>query len=366
MRSRWSTEAAAGLSPLDLRVHTSRLLGAEPSLVLFGGGNTSVKHDAPDPRGGVRRTLTIKGSGTDLASIGADGFAPLALDDLTPLRERRALDDDAMVELVTLALLNSRAPRPSIETLLHAFIPLDWIDHSHADAILTLTNQPDGAARVQEALGCAVGLVPYIKPGFDLSKAAADVYDADPSVAGLVLDKHGLVTFGETAQQSYERHIELASLAEARIARTWFGPRQPAARSAGDAARLAVTLRGLLSRRRHMIVRCDTSPRVRAFVDRQDFVRISQQGPATPDHVLRTKRLPLALPTADPADAADAVAQYETAYADYVREHADPADEFRHDPARASHWRLESACSRRAVRRLKRTLWLGSIATRWT
>ena len=332
MRSRWSSEAAAGLSPLDLRVHTSRLLGAEPSLVLFGGGNTSVKHDAPDPRGGVRRTLTIKGSGTDLASIGADGFAPLALDDLTPLRERRALDDDAMVELVTLALLNSRAPRPSIETLLHAFIPLDWIDHSHADAILTLTNQPDGAARVQEALGCAVGLVPYIKPGFDLSKAAADVYDADPSVAGLVLDKHGLVTFGETAQQSYERHIELVSLAEARIARTWFGPPQPAARSAGDAARLAVTLRGLLSRRRHMIVRCDASPRVRAFVDRQDFVRISQQGPATPDHVLRTKRFPLALPTADPADAADAVSQYETAYADYVREHADPADEFRHDP----------------------------------
>ena len=125
--------------------------------------------------------------------------------------------------------MDTRAPRPSIETLLHAFIPLDWIDHSHADAILTLTNQTDGAARVQEVFGDAVGLVPYIKPGFDLSKAAADVYDANPSVSGLVLDKHGLVTFGESAQQSYEGHIELVSLAEARIARTWFGPLEPTA-----------------------------------------------------------------------------------------------------------------------------------------
>ena len=332
MRSRWSSEAAAGLDPLALRVYTSRLLGAEPSLVLFGGGNTSVKHDAPDQRGGVQRRLTIKGSGTDLASIKAEGFAPLALDALLPLRERTTLDDDAMVELVTLALLDSRAPRPSIETLLHAFIPLDWIDHSHADAILTLTNQPNGAARVHEVFGDSVGVVPYIKPGFELSRAAADVYDLDPSVIGLILDKHGLVTFGETAQQSYERHIELVSRAEARVARTWFGPRRPTAGAAVEASRLALKLRGLLSRRRHMIVRSDTSLRVRAFVDRQDVGRISQQGPATPDHVLRTKRLPLVLPSSDSADAPEAVARYEAAYAAYVEEHADAADDFRHDP----------------------------------
>ena len=332
MRSRWSSEAAAGLDPLALRVYTSRLLGAEPSLVLFGGGNTSVKHHAPDPRGGLRRALTIKGSGTDLASIDAAGFAPLALEELIPLREREALVDEDMVELVTLALLDSRAPRPSIETLLHAFIPLDWIDHSHADAILALTNQPDGAARVREVLGDAVGLVPYIKPGFDLSKAAADVYDADPTVSGLVLDKHGLVTFGETAEQSYERHIELVSLAETRIARTWFGPRRPAARSTIDASGLAATLRGRLSQRRHMIVRYDASERVRAFVDRPDIARISQQGPATPDHVLRTKRLPLVLPSADSADVAQAVTRYEASYVTYVEDHADPSDDFRHDP----------------------------------
>ena len=331
MRSRWSSEAAAGLDPLGLRVYTSRLLGAEPSLVLFGGGNTSVKHQGPDPRGGVRQTLTIKGSGTDLATIGPEGFAPLALDGLLSLREREIMEDETMVELVTLALLNTAAPRPSIETLLHAFIPLEWIDHSHADAILTLTNQADCAARVLDALGDAVGLVPYIKPGFDLSKAAADVYDADPSVIGLVLDKHGLVTFGETAQESYERHIELVSLAEARIARSWFGPRRQIVERRGDAARMAIRLRGLLSRRRHMIVRSDTGPRVRAFVDRPEVSRVSQQGPATPDHVLRTKRLPLVLRSDDPSDAPIAVECYEAAYADYVREYADPDDDFMHD-----------------------------------
>ena len=332
MRSRWSSQAAAGLDPLALRVYTSRLLGAEPSLVLFGGGNTSVKHLRSDPRGGMRQTLTIKGSGTDLASIGPEGFAPLALDDLLQLRERETLDDDAMVELVTLALLDTGAPRPSIETLLHAFIPLDWIDHSHADAILTLTNQPDGVARVHDALRGAVGLVPYIKPGFDLSKAAADVYDADPSVSGLVLDKHGLVTFGETAQESYERHVELVSLAESRIARSWSGPRQATAKSEADVASLALTLRGLLSRRRHMVVRSDTSPRVCAFVDQPDVARFSQQGPATPDHVLRTKRLPLVLESADPEDSPRAVAGYEAAYDAYVNEHADSDSDFRHDP----------------------------------
>ena len=331
MRSRWSSEAAAGLDALALRVYTSRLLGAEPSLVLFGGGNTSVKHRAPDPRGGSRRTLTIKGSGTDLATIQAGGFASLALDDLVPLRRRATMDDDAMVELVTLALLDSRAPRPSIETLLHAFIPLDWVDHSHADAILTLTNQPDGVGRIREVFGDSVGFVPYIKPGFDLSRVAADVYDSDPSVDGLILDKHGLVTFGETAQASYERHIQLVSRAEARISQTWVGPRRPARGTDSDASRLAVKLRGALSRRRHVIVRCDTTPRVRAFVDRRDLHQISQQGPATPDHVLRTKRLPLVLPSADPANAPEAVARYEAAYDEYVQAHADASDAFRHD-----------------------------------
>ncbi len=334
MKSRWCERAAAGLDPLALRVYSSRLLGAEPSLVLFGGGNTSVEHVVDDPRGGQVRALTIKGSGTDLATIAADGFATLVLDDLLPLRARARLDDDAMVRLVTRALIDPAAPRPSIETLLHAFIPLAWIDHSHADAILALTNQPDGAARIRGVFGGDVGLVPYIKPGFELSQAAADVFDANPGVQGLVLDKHGLVTFGADARESYERHVALVSRAEAHVARVWRGPAAASAPPpAADPAALALRIRGRASRRRRVIVRFDGSPRVRAFVDRPDAATLAGQGPATPDHVLRTKRLPLLLDSVDPAAAAAAIEGYEAEYLAYVRRGGGPHAAVVHDPA---------------------------------
>ena len=175
--------------------------------------------------GGVVRVLSIKGSGTDLATIDVVGFSPLALDPLVRLRTRSIMADDLMAELVARTLLNTVAPRPSIETLLHAFIPLDWVDHSHADAILALTNQPSGQAVVRDVFAEDVGIVPYIKPGFALSKAAADVYDNNPSVVGLILENHGLVTFGESARESYERHIELVSRAEKYIRKVWKPPR---------------------------------------------------------------------------------------------------------------------------------------------
>ena len=162
MRSNWTDSEAARLAPLVLRVYSSRLLGSESSLVLHGGGNTSVKHEMEDQAGGVVRVLSIKGSGTDLATIDVDGFSPLALDPLVRLRTRSIMADDLMVELVARTLLNTVAPRPSIETLLHAFIPLDWVDHSHADAILALTNQPSGQAVVRDVFAEDVGIVPYI------------------------------------------------------------------------------------------------------------------------------------------------------------------------------------------------------------
>ena len=333
MKSRWVSEAAENLATIDLRVYSSRLLGSDPSLVLLGGGNTSVKHDVSGPRGGKVRVLSVKGSGSDLASIDSSGFAPLLLDELLPLRERRRMDDETMVELVTLALINSSAPRPSIETLLHAFIPLDWIDHSHADAILTLTNQPDGGGIIRDVLGDDVGMVPYIKPGFDLSKAAADVYEANKSVIGLVLDKHGLVTFGRTAQESYERHIDLVSRAEARISRSWKGRAAGMSQTPEASTQMAMRIRGGLSRRRRMIVRFDGSAGARAFVDRDDISEISQQGPATPDHVLRTKRLPMIVSLSDPDAVLPEVERYEAVYSAYVKKHAARPNDFMHDPS---------------------------------
>ena len=333
MKSRWVSKVAEQFSTIDLRVYSSRLLGADPALVLLGGGNTSVKHDVPGPLGGQVRILSIKGSGSDLASIDSSGFAPLLLDELLPLRERSRMDDETMVELVTLALINSSAPRPSIESLLHAFIPLDWVDHSHADAILTLTNQPDGEKIIRDVFGNDVGVVPYIKPGFDLSKAAADVYEADKSIIGLVLDKHGLVTFGPTAQESYERHAELVSRAEARISRSWKRRVASMYKAPESATQMAMRIRGGLSRRRRMIVRFDGSAGSRAFVDRDDIFEISQQGPATPDHVLRTKRLPMLLLSSDPDDVLSEIERYEAVYSAYVNKYAVPGDDFMHDPS---------------------------------
>ena len=299
MQSRWSDEDARGLDALGLRVHTSRLIGAEPALVLHGGGNTSVKLDDRDHRGRPCRALAIKGSGSDLRTIEAADFARLRLDDLQALRPRTEMPDDDMVAYLARSVLDPNAPRPSIETLLHAFLPDAWVDHSHADAVLALTNQADGHRLLREVYGDRIAIVPYVLPGFSLAQLAADVYAAHPGVEGLVLDMHGLVTFGATARESYERHIEFVTLAEKRVQ-----PHLPTRGSEpGDhaaAAKLAPVLRGALSTASRVIVRYDGSPRVRAFVDRPDLEQISQQGPVTPDHVLRTKRLPLVLRTTDP------------------------------------------------------------------
>ena len=181
--------------------------------------------------------------------------------------------------------------------------------------------------------GDDVGVVPYIKPGFDLSKAAADVYQVNKSVMGLVLDKHGLVTFGRTAQESYERHVELVSRAEARISRSWKRRVAGMSKASEAATQMAMRIRGGLSRRRRMIVRFDGSVGTRAFVDRDDISEISQQGPATPDHVLRTKRLPMLVSSSSPEDVLLEIERYEAVYSAYVKKHADPGNDFMHDPS---------------------------------
>ena len=331
MQSRWSDDDARGLDPLGLRVYTSRLIGAEPALVLHGGGNTSVKLDDQDHRGRPCRALAIKGSGSDLRTIETSDFARLRLDDLQALRPRSEMSDDEMLAYLARSSLDPDAPRPSIETLLHAFLPDAWVDHSHADAVLALTNQTDGHRLMREVYGERVAVVPYVLPGFKLAQLTADVYAANPGVEGLVLDMHGLVTFGATARESYERHIALVMLAEERV-RPHLPARQTAPGDDAGAAELAPVLRGALSTSRRVIVRHDGSPRVRAFVDRPDLDQISQQGPVTPDHVLRTKRLPLALQTTDPDGVRVAVAGYRSAYERYVREHGH-TETPRHDSA---------------------------------
>src|SRR6266853_175524 len=256
MRSQWSEGnakamvaryGAAGIGrDLALRVYTSRLLGGDPRLVLHGGGNTSVKTVLPDLLGDPAEVLCVKGSGWDMANIEPPGLPAVRLAPLRKLRARDALPDEEMVRVQRANLLDPGAPNPSVETLLHAFLPHKYVDHTHSTAVLSLADQPDAAERCADLYGRGMGLVPYIMPGFLLAKKAAEIFEADPAVEGLVLLKHGIFTFGDTAQEAYERMIAAVSLAEERLARrrkAVFAPARLPAVVAG-AAEVAPILRG--------------------------------------------------------------------------------------------------------------------------
>src|SRR6516162_7267320 len=197
--------AAEGVGrELSLRVYTSRLLGGEPKLVLHGGGNTSVKTMTRDLLDEEVEVLCVKGSGWDMAAIEPAGLPAVRLAPLRKLRRRAALADEEMVRVQRANLIDPGAPNPSVETLLHAFLPHKYIDHTHSTAVLSLIDQPDAAERCGDIYRKTLGLVPYIMPGFRLAKKAAEVFEDDPSVEGLVLLKHGIFTFGEAAQEAYE------------------------------------------------------------------------------------------------------------------------------------------------------------------
>src|SRR5436309_909681 len=288
---------------LALRVYTTRLLGQDPRLVLHGGGNTSVKTKITGLNGDPVDGLCVKGSGWDMAVIEPAGLPAVRLAPLLKLRGRDKLSDEQMVRLQRANLIDPSAPNPSVEALLHAFIPHKFIDHTHSTAVLALTDQPDGEALCREVYGKRVGYVPYVMPGFGLAKAAAQVFEADPSVEGLILVKHGIFSFGADAREAYERMVALVTLAEQRLAKN----RKPAFVSArlpecpGRVADVAPIVRGACSlpdnksegawKRFVLEFRCNHA--VMNFVNGADVARYGQAGVVTPDRKLRHKNRPL-------------------------------------------------------------------------
>ncbi|MDE2879091.1 bifunctional aldolase/short-chain dehydrogenase [Candidatus Palauibacter soopunensis] len=330
--------AAEGVGEdLALRVYTTRLLGSEPRLVLHGGGNTSVKSVARDVTGAELDVLYVKGSGWDMGTIEPPGLPAVQLDPLLGLAEIDALSDEDMVNLQRRNLLDSKAPNPSVETLLHAWVPRTFIDHTHANAALVLTDQPDGEEICRDVYGDRAAIVPYIMPGFDLAKAAKAAADAHPEAEGLVLLKHGLFTFGDTAHEAYELMIEFVSLAETRIERgrrTVFAV--PKSRAVASASEIAPAIRGMLANRREgdgaeferFILEHRASPAILAYVGGDELSRYSQVGTVTPDHAIRTKPLPVVLPAPPAGDltawngkARAAVDAYREAYTAYFGRH---------------------------------------------
>jgi rhamnulose-1-phosphate aldolase/alcohol dehydrogenase len=316
MQSRWNEAEASGKSDLDQLIYASRLIGAEDSLVLWGGGNTSVKVQGKHFRGHETEIMWIKGSGSDLKSIEAKHFAGVVVDDVRPLLSREGeMDDDAMVAYLANCLTDPKAPRPSIETLLHGFLPAKFIIHTHADLIQALTNNEEGEQAVMDAFGEEAVVVPYQRPGFKLSRMVHAAVAAKPHARFLILRKHGLITWGQTAREAYERTLEAISRVEAFIEKSGAGKdpfREKGSAPMTQAERekifvaVAPTLRGLLSRARRVVLRFDDSPEVLDFVTAKEARRLSQVGPATPDHVLSTRVWPAFIEWR-PSDGADAL-----------------------------------------------------------
>ncbi len=315
MQSRWNDadaqaccdEFARVPESLALRVYTSRLIGRDPELVLHGGGNTSVKAVATDLVGREIEVMHVKGSGSDLSDLGPAGLPAVRLAPLLELRTLEALSDDDMVNAVRSALLDSAAPNPSVEALLHAFLPHRFVDHTHANAILALTDQPNGGELVRRAFGDDVAVLPWIMPGFPLAKAVAAAVEAQPDCQGVVLEKHGLFTFGDDARTSYERMIELVDRAE-RFLEAELGGVPPMLR--GQPAPLAVDdraarlrqilpiLRGAVAAEievdgsadwRRVVAEARIGDEVASFSAHPEARRLCALGPITPDHVIRTK-----------------------------------------------------------------------------
>ncbi|MFZ1106158.1 MAG: bifunctional aldolase/short-chain dehydrogenase, partial [Hyphomicrobiaceae bacterium] len=337
MQSRWNDAdarkavrayARSGVAKdLALRTYTTRLLGSDPLLVLHGGGNTSVKTGMADLLGETHEVLCVKGSGWDMGTIEPAGLPAVKLKPLRRLRGLEALADEDMVNFQRVNLLDARAPNPSVETLLHAFLPHKFIDHTHAAAVLSLVDQPNGEELVAEVYDGAMGLVPYAIPGFGLAKLAAQVYDARPGVEGLILYKHGIFTFGADAREAYERMIAHVSRAEARLRK---GRRNVFAAAAlpkavAAAAEVAPVLRGAVAVQpaeaggepTRFILDFRANADIRNYVDGADLAAYARRGVPTPDHIIRTRNLPLIVPAPE-AGKLDAFAEaVRTAVAGY-------------------------------------------------
>ncbi|MEA2978718.1 MAG: hypothetical protein QOF09_541 [Alphaproteobacteria bacterium] len=315
MQSRWVDRdakaavdryAAMGVSSeLALRIYTTRLLGGDPALVLHGGGNTSVKLRMPDLLGNEAEVLCVKGSGADMAVIEPAGLPAVRLPALHQLLARDEVSDEDMVRVQRANLLDPMAPNPSVETLLHAFLPHRFVDHTHANAVVSLVDQDDSAELCRDVYGDRMGFVPYVMPGFRLAKVAAEVFTRDPKVEGFILDKHGIFTFGDTAREAYERMIGMVALAETRLQQNrkavFVSAQVP--QQVPPAEVIAPLVRGACSVKdgkiegawRRLILEFRTNDAILNFVNGKDVARYSQEGVITPDTTIRIKNTPLLL-----------------------------------------------------------------------
>jgi rhamnose utilization protein RhaD (predicted bifunctional aldolase and dehydrogenase)/NAD(P)-dependent dehydrogenase (short-subunit alcohol dehydrogenase family) len=339
MKSRWSDSefrsvvdgyVKSGLNPdLATRVYTTRLLGGDPQLVLHGGGNTSVKTVTTDADGSEVAVICVKGSGWDMGAIEPPGLPAVRLKELAALARFDTLSDVEMVRQQRRLLMDPSAPNPSVEAILHALIPAKHVDHTHANAIVALTNQPVGEALVAEVFPDSI-VVPYVMPGFDLAKACAKALAAAPGATSMILMKHGIFTWSDDPRESYEAMIELVDRAERRLMKGRPRPftQAPQPQSLASPADIMPLLRGRLAqptgvegRPKRMILTFRTSPAILDFCNAENAADLASRGNATPDHVLHIKRKAVALPAPEAGKLDAFAAKLDSALADYVADY---------------------------------------------
>ena len=300
MKNLWSdTESDKFKDDLALRVYTSRLLGQDTSLVLHGGGNTSVKITETNLVGSKEDILYVKGSGWDLVSIEKDGFSPVRMAHMLSLSKLKSLSDPQMVNELKTQLTNATSPTPSVETILHAILPFKYVDHTHADAVVTISNTSNGEERIREIYGNRVVIVPYVMPGFDLAKEVGLLFSemASDETEGMVLLNHGIFSFGDTARESYERMIDLVNVAEQYLVNqnAWDNEKPlidvKSKKIRNDVAQLRQKISSVAGN--PVLFNLTNSLRGISFSNRDDVEKIATRGPLTPDHVIRTKRIPM-------------------------------------------------------------------------
>lgn len=325
MKSLWDhQESAQFCGDLAQRVYTSRLLGREKSLILHGGGSTSLKMRERNVFGAEEDVLYVSGSGWDLETIEADGFSPVRLDHLIRLARLDALSDTQLVNELKVNMTKASAPAPPIEAILHAVLPYKYVDHTHADAVLAITNTPSGLERIKEIYGDLVVIIPYVRSGFSLAKLCAEEFlsKAGENTFGVVLMKHGIVSFGETAKTSYERMIDLVTRAEQYLTdhKAWHISIPAIAEPDKPVRHELAALRQTVSASAGfpVIMSTHTDPQCLTFARRDDVSTIAQRGPAAPDHVIHTKRFPLR---------GRNVQEFRAAYERYFATHAADAEQ---------------------------------------
>ena len=300
MKNLWSEkEAAKYTDSLALRVYTSRLLGQDPSLVLHGGGNTSVKIIEKNLVNQNEDILYVKGSGWDLEFIEKAGFSPVRMNHMLNLSKLESLSDPQMVNELKTQLTDSSAPSPSVETILHAALPFKFVDHTHADAVVTITNTSNGEERIKEIYGDRVVIIPYVMPGFDLAKDVVKIFaqQSSENTEGMILMNHGIFTFGNSAKESYDRMIDLVSQAEDYLKshNAWDIKVSGTPASHNFEVVEIAELRKKISilAGKSMLFHITNSKAGFSFSKNKEAQNIATRGPLTPDHVIRTKRIPM-------------------------------------------------------------------------